>query len=146
MRLFITGLLGLFLLAPSPAGAGWVSVRNGTDKTVYVQDVPEGLLPGLLSRRRKVIRLQPGEVYREFQANPGERSVDVFDAAAPAKPVHKAILKWGPTDVTFNLSAGVDAKTGVGRVGVRGAQAAGQGAEAGVVVVKGEKPAPPEKK
>ena len=146
MRLSIAGLLGLLLLAPSPAGAGWVSVRNTTDKTVYVQDVPEGILPGLLSRRRKVIRLQPGEVYREFQANPGERSVDVYDAAAPAKPIHKAILKWGPTDVTFNLSAEVDAKTGAPMWAFALPKPPVKGSEEGVVVVKGEKPAPAEKK
>ena len=102
MRITLTSLVVLILCAP--ADAGWITVVNKTDKTVYVQEVPEGILPGILSRRRKQVRLQPGEQYREFQAKPGERSVDVFDAAKPAEPVHKAILKWGPSDVTFTLS------------------------------------------
>lgn len=112
MRTFILSIAAIALLAPD-SGAGWVTIKNETGKTVYLQEPqPEGLLPGFLQRRRRPTRMLPGESYKEFQADPGEKSLDVYDAAAPAKPVHKAILKWGPTDATFVLSAESDAKSG----------------------------------
>lgn len=108
MRTFILTIAALTLVAPD-SDAGWVTVKNDTGKIIYLQEPqPEGLLPGFLQRRNRPTRMLPGETYNEFQANPGEKSLDVYDAAAPAKPVHKAILKWGPSDVTFVLSAEPD--------------------------------------
>lgn len=103
MRRFFITCAAILVLSPD-SGAGWVTVKNDTQKTVYLQEPPEGFLPGVFARRRRPVRLTPGESFREFQAEPGEKSLDVYDADSASKPVHKAIIKWGPTDVTFTLS------------------------------------------
>jgi hypothetical protein len=58
------------------ADAGWVTIKNDTNKTVVVQ---EFITVNGKKVSGKPYKLQPGESFREFQNNPGPKSYDVFD-------------------------------------------------------------------
>jgi hypothetical protein len=47
----------------------------------------------------------PGEVYREFHAGEGKKSVQVFDARTPDKPVFRGSITWGNDEVLLTLEA-----------------------------------------
>ncbi len=94
--------------AAACAPAGWVSVRNDTGKAVLIQDAPDGK-----GRRGRCVRLLPNEVYREFHALSGSRTVDVFDAADLVKPVHRAVVRWPATGTFVRLTREPDPKTKV---------------------------------
>ncbi len=96
----------LVTLALGPASAGWVSVKNDTPRTILVKETAEGLF-----RRGKVVRLLPGEVYREYQAKPGCKAVEVFDAKCVTKAVHAGKLVWQAADVTWTVTVAADPKT-----------------------------------
>jgi hypothetical protein len=59
--------------------AGWVTVRNDTNKPIVVQATTT--VNGQ-TRPCKPIRLLPGETVREFHT-PGQRTVEVFDGQSP---------------------------------------------------------------
>ena len=99
--------LGLQLLAvcgvvfsPSSASADWICIKNETKIAVVIREVTDR--PG--QKRGKVIKLLPGEVYREYQSAAGERKVQVFDARDHAKPLCAEKLQWpAKGDVTLKL-------------------------------------------
>jgi hypothetical protein len=95
-------LLALFAVAcfPPTASAGWVCIKNELKVAVVLQEVPDR--PRL--RRGKVVKLLPGEVYREYHPAAGERRVQVFDTRDPDKPLCSAKLTWpAKGDVTYKL-------------------------------------------
>jgi len=96
-------LLGL---AAASAPAGWVAVKNDTGHTILIKEAAEGLF-----RRGKVVRLLPGEVYREYQAKPGYKGVEVFDAKCVTKAVHAGKLTWQTADVTWTVTVAADPRT-----------------------------------
>jgi hypothetical protein len=59
------------------ADAGWVTIKNDTNKTVVVQEFS-------IANGKKVTgkpyKLQAGESFREFQNNPGIKTYDILDA------------------------------------------------------------------
>lgn len=59
------------------ADAGWVTIKNDTNKTVVVQEF-------VVTNGKKVTgkpyKLQAGESFREFQNNPGIKNYDILDA------------------------------------------------------------------
>ena len=59
------------------ADAGWVTIKNDTNKTVTVQEF-------VTVNNKKVTgkphKLQAGESFREFQNNPGIKNYEVLDA------------------------------------------------------------------
>ncbi len=98
-RLLIAALCGI-VLAPPQAFAGWICIKNESKLTVIVREVPDR--PRL--RRAKVVKLQPGEVYREHQPRSGERKVQIFDAHDHSQPLSTAKLTWkAADDVTYRV-------------------------------------------
>ncbi|WP_143392867.1 hypothetical protein [Fimbriiglobus ruber] len=98
IRLWIIAAVGV-LLIPAHAFAGWICIKNETKTAVYIQDVPDG--PGL--KRGKVVRLLPGETYREFHLCAGEKKVQVFDATNPTAPLCETRLTWPAADVSLHV-------------------------------------------
>ena len=123
------------LLSAAAAPAGWLCVKNDTTRVLLIQDQPAGPL-----KRGKVVRLLPGESYREFQFRPGSKTVDVFDAAQPATAVTQAKLKWLAADVTFKLTVTADPATKAD------VWAAADATPAPAAVAKADPPKPPAKR
>jgi hypothetical protein len=65
----------VMLVLQTQASAGWLTVKNDTKSTIILEEVTEGPIV----KRGKTIRLLPGEVYREFSLNPGEKKVHIYD-------------------------------------------------------------------
>lgn len=112
----LIALVGLFAPA-ADVSAGWVSVKNETKAAVLVQEVPANPT----AKRGKPVRLLPGEVYREYHAAAGEKTVQVLDAKTPTRVLCEATVKWPTEDVavrvrtvgtTTKLDAVAAAKTG----------------------------------
>lgn len=91
-------LIGVGLSAP-PASAGWVCIKNETKIPLIVQELPDRPT----ARRGKLVKLRPGEVYREYQRSPGERKVRIFDARTPGKPLGLGKLSWKTADVMMQI-------------------------------------------
>lgn len=90
--------LSVFALAclgatPSAASADWICIKNDTRLALVIRDVPDSRT----QTRAKVVKLLPGEVYREYRSAAGEKKVEVFDARSPAKPLWVGKLKWSAT-------------------------------------------------
>ncbi len=109
-------LVGFFALA-TDASAGWVSIKNDTKAAVLVQEAPASPT----AKRGKPVRLLPGEVYREYHAVAGEKTIQVLDAKSPTRVLCEAKVKWPAEDVavrvrtfgaTTKLDAVADAKPG----------------------------------
>lgn len=99
IRLLLFTLIAAASLSPT-AAAGWVCLKNESKVAVVLQEAPDR--PRL--RRGKVVKLLPGEVYREYHSAAGERRVQVFDPSDPDKPLCTAKLTWpAKGDVTYKL-------------------------------------------
>ena len=97
-RLLFLAVIGLFAV-PASGFAGWICIKNETKLAVVIQEVPDP--PGL--KRGKLVKLLPGETYREYQPAAGEKTVQVFDARTPTKPLCAVKLTWPAADVTFKV-------------------------------------------
>ncbi len=85
-----------------PASAGWICVKNETKASLIIQEVPDH--PG--AKRGKLVRLLPGEVYREYQPAAGARKVQVYDARCPGQPLCVDKMVWpAKGDVTLKLES-----------------------------------------
>src|SRR5262245_27687984 len=82
----------------APASAGWITIKNDTSKVVVIQEVR--VVNGKVIKG-KAYRLTPGEVLKEFQTGPGEKTVLVTEA--DGTPV-KAKLTWGKDDAAFAVT------------------------------------------
>jgi hypothetical protein len=101
IRLPLLALFGVGCFTPT-APAGWVCIKNELKVAVVLREVPDR--PKF--RRVKVVKLLPGEVYREYHPAAGERRVQVFDARDPDKPICSAKLTWSAKgDVTYKVEA-----------------------------------------
>src|SRR5688500_7754236 len=99
IRLLLLALCGIGYFSPK-VSAGWVCVKNELKVAVVIQEVPDRPRP----RRGKVVKLLPGEVYREYHPAAGERRVQVFDSRDPDNPLCSTKLKWpAKGDVTYKL-------------------------------------------
>lgn len=96
----VLAVLGLFAGA-SPVSAGWLTIKNDTRHVVLIQEIS-----GPFNRpiRGKVVKLQPGETYREFQLLPGEKTVIVTDIDGVAKSAPDR-LTWQKEDAPFMLKS-----------------------------------------
>jgi hypothetical protein len=103
----------LALLAASAfvgaADAGWVTVKNDTNKAVVVQEVT--VVNGKQCRG-KPVKLLAGESFREFQNTPGVKNYEVFDAAAPALPLWSGNLNCKADSQSFSIAT-TNGKLGV---------------------------------
>jgi len=92
----LTLLVAAHLVAP--ASAGWVTITNATDKVVVIQEART--VNGKLVKG-KAYTLSPGEVLKEFQTGPGEKTVLVAEkGVAPVK----AKLTWSKDDAAFQVT------------------------------------------
>lgn len=83
-RLVAFALAALAALAfVAAAEAGWVTIKNDTNKAVVVQEVVT--VNGKQVRGRPV-KLNAGESFREFQNTAGIKNYEVYDAANPNAP------------------------------------------------------------
>ena len=133
LRPLLLAAIGL-LVVPSSGFAGWICIKNETKLAVVIQEVPER--PGL--KRGKLVKLLPGETYREYQPTAGEKTVQVFDARTPTKPLCAAKLAWPAADVTFKVEAAEQA--------ARLAPVKPEAAPVVVAAASQPKPAPPSPK
>jgi hypothetical protein len=86
----------------APVRAGWLIISNNTPAVLIVQENRDDT--GIL-RRPRIVRLLPGEVYREFHPGEGKTTLQVFDARKPQKPLHKSGVQWGAEEIALNLEA-----------------------------------------
>src|SRR5262245_56591224 len=104
-----TSLLAFVITAAlaAPASAGWITITNATDKVVVIQET--SVVNGRLVKG-KAYKLTPGEVLKEFQTGPGEKTVLVFEKDAAGNP-EKVKLSWGKDDAAFTVTTeGADLK------------------------------------
>jgi hypothetical protein len=98
---------GVVLAATGTAPAGWISIKNETRSAVVLHDVPDG--PA--GKRGRVVRLLPGEVYREYQPRAGEKRVQVLETRGQSGVLFEATLKWPAGDVSLRIRKEGDAVT-----------------------------------
>ncbi len=106
MRRFVTIAviaLAAGLVPDTAAVAGWVTIKNDTDRPVAYREAPPPLSLGIL-RRGKVVKLLPGESHKEFQAKPGTRVIEIYNTLQESDLLLKGPIKWGADDIVFTLT------------------------------------------
>ena len=98
IRLAVLVAAGLFT-AGGTASAGWVCIKNESKVAVVIQELPDN--PAV--KRGKVVRLLPGETYREYHPAPGEKRVVIVDASRPALPLFRGTFAWPRQDSAWRL-------------------------------------------
>lgn len=91
------------------ASAGWVTIKNDTNKAIVVQEVM--VVNGKLVRG-KPTKLLAGESFKEFQNTAGDKNYEVFDASNPNTSVWMGKLNCKSDSQSFSVT------TVQGRVGV----------------------------
>src|SRR5687768_9449252 len=90
-------LIGL-LAPPGRATAGWVTIKNETNQPVVVQETH---VVNNQVRRGKPVKLMPGDVLREFQANPGTKTIHVLEGGGQKRTLCRGELSWTTGDQAF---------------------------------------------
>lgn len=93
----------------SAADAGWMTIKNDTNKAVVVQEV---IVVNGKQMRGKPTKLLAGESFREFQTTPGVKTYEVFDAANPNAAVWSGNLSCKNDTQSFAVTT-VQGKVGV---------------------------------
>ncbi len=83
------------------ADAGWVTVRNDTNRVLVVQ---ETVTTNGQPMRCKPVRLLPGESVRAFQPTGASIKVEVFDGQNPAKNLYSGSQTSREKDQTFSIT------------------------------------------
>ncbi|QJX00314.1 hypothetical protein [Frigoriglobus tundricola] len=91
------------------ADAGWVTIKNDTNKAVTVQEV---VVVNGKQVRGKPTKLLAGESFREFQNTPGIKSYEVLDAGAQPMTLWNGNLNCKAATQSFSIST-VNGKLGV---------------------------------
>lgn len=97
----------------SAADAGWVTIKNDTNKAIIVQQVVT--LPNGKQARGKPAKLNVGESLREFHNQPGTPTYEVIDAGTPPTKLWSGPLNCKSETQTFSVLT-VGGKTGVVQV------------------------------
>jgi hypothetical protein len=98
----------------SSAEAGWVTIKNDTNKAIVVQEV---VIVNGKQVRGKPIKLGVGESLREFQNTPGVRNYEIYDAANPnAPPVWNNKLDCKADKQSFSVNIQKNGRVGVDQV------------------------------
>ncbi|MFM8273093.1 MAG: hypothetical protein ACKODX_12275 [Gemmata sp.] len=84
------------------AEAGWVTMRNDTNKPIVVQEVTTQ--PNGKQVRGKPTKLLAGESFREFQNMPGVKSYEVLDAANTNLSLWTGNLNCKSESQTFSVT------------------------------------------
>ncbi|HEY1186475.1 MAG TPA: hypothetical protein VGE74_02410 [Gemmata sp.] len=93
----------------STVDAGWVTIKNDTNKAIVVQEV--ALVNGRVVRG-KPTKLLTGESFREFQSVAGDKTYEVYDASNPSAAIWAGKLNCKADSQSFSVT------TAQGRVGV----------------------------
>lgn len=81
--------------------AGWMTIKNDTNKTIVVQ---ETVVVNGQVKRGKPTNLLPGETLREFLPNPTEKTIEVFDSQTANKAAWSGKLDCKKDTQTFSVS------------------------------------------
>jgi hypothetical protein len=84
----------------NPANAGWVTIKNDTNKTIVLQDT---ITVDGTTKRGTPIRLLPGETVREFRATPGVKTVVVCECGKPGVALYRGELKCPEENQSFSI-------------------------------------------
>ena len=96
------------------ADAGWVTIKNDTNKALVVQEVT--IVNGK-QVRGKPVKLGTGESFREFQNTPGVKNYEIYDAANPnAAPVWSNQLNCKADKQSFSVTVQKNGRVGVDQV------------------------------
>ncbi|AWM38548.1 hypothetical protein GobsT_32770 [Gemmata obscuriglobus] len=82
------------------ADAGWVTIKNDTNKALVVQEVT--FINGK-PVRGKPTKLLGGESFREFQNTAGEKSYEVYEVTSPQRPVWSGKLNCKADTQSFSV-------------------------------------------
>jgi len=96
-------LLPLVLGMTLTADAGWVTLKNDSNRILMVQEAvvaQDGTV-----RRGKPTRLLPGETLREFQAGPVVKRIEVYEPQTPARPLFVGRLNFRDDNQVFSISS-----------------------------------------
>jgi hypothetical protein len=95
--------LVIALVCSQSAQAGWVTIKNDSNKTIVVQ---ETVVVNGQVKRCKPTSLLPGESLREFLPNPTDKRIEIVDSSNPNKPLWSGKLECQKETQTFSISAG----------------------------------------
>lgn len=105
---FVLALVGTGAFV-SAADAGWVTIKNDTNKAIVVQEV---IVVNGKQMRGKPMKLLAGESFREFQTTPGVKTYEVYDATNPNASIWNGNLSCKNDTQSFSVTA-VQGKVGV---------------------------------
>lgn len=89
------------LFAGLPASAGWITIKNETTQTIVIQ---ETIVVNGATRRCKPVKLVPGEVFREYQATAGQKTIQVLESGLLLnRPLCQGELKWQEADTCYSV-------------------------------------------
>ncbi len=92
------------------ADAGWVTIKNDTNKAIVVQEVT--IVNGK-QVRGKPTKLGVGESFREFQNTPGIKNYEIYDAANPNTVIWNNQLNCKADKQSFSVSVGKNGRVSV---------------------------------
>ena len=93
----------------SAADAGWVTIKNDTNKAIVVQEV---VIVNGKQVRGKPTKLLAGESFREFQNMAGIKSYEILDAANTNTSLWSGNLNCKANSQSFSVTT-VQGKVGV---------------------------------
>jgi hypothetical protein len=102
----------LVLCCSGSVQAGWITIKNDTDKTLVVQ---EHVHVNGQTKRGKPINLLPGETLREFLPGPTVKKIEVFESQNPKEAVWSGSLNCKEDKQSFSIVSAND-KVIVGQV------------------------------
>ena len=94
------------------AEAGWVTIKNDTNKAIVVQEV---VIVNGKQVRGKPVKLGAGESFREFQNTPGVKNYEIYDSTNPNTPVWSNQLNCKADKQSFSVGI-VNGRVGVSPV------------------------------
>jgi hypothetical protein len=94
----------LFAVVGSAGGAeaGWVTIRNDTNRVLVVQETVTCKGP---PTRCKPVRLLPGESVKGFQPTGANLKIEVFDGQNQARSLYSGTQTSREKDQTFSITA-----------------------------------------
>ncbi|AMV26491.1 hypothetical protein VT84_18980 [Gemmata sp. SH-PL17] len=106
---FVAAILAVMTTFASAADAGWVTIKNDTNKAIVVQEVVT--VNGKVVRG-KPVKLLAGESFREFQSMAGVKSYEIVDAANTKMSIWSGNLNCKSDMQSFSVTT-LQGKVGV---------------------------------
>jgi hypothetical protein len=95
----------LLLCCSGSVQAGWVSIKNDTNKTLVVQ---ENVVVNGQTKRGKPINLLPGETLREYLPGPTIKKIELFETHNHNEPVWSGSMNCKDDTQTFSITSAND--------------------------------------